>query len=136
LKTKKPSKQRKRIALATEKEILKMMKVRLSEKLREKYRTRSVSVRKGDSVKILRGDFAGIEGKIIETDRHNQKVTVEGVTKEKVSGEQRRIPVHVSNVEMTTIDTGDRWRSDKFKKKTETLKQSTPDEVSTPEEVK
>jgi large subunit ribosomal protein L24 len=136
LKSKKPSKQRKKIALATEKEILKMMKVRLSKKLREKYRTRSVSVRKGDSVKILRGDFAGIEGKIIETDRHNQKVTVEGVTKEKVSGEQRRIPVHVSNVEMTTVDTGDRWRSDKFKKKTETSKPSTPDEVSTPEEVK
>lgn len=129
MKTKKPSKQRKKIALATEKEILKMMKVRLSKKLREKYRTRSVSVRKGDSVKILRGDFAGIEGKIIETDRHNQKVTVEGVTKEKVSGEQRRIPVHVSNVEMTTMDTGDRWRSDKFEKKTETPKPSTTEEV-------
>ena len=129
MKTKKPSKQRKRIALATEKEILKMMKVRLSEKLREKYSTRSVSVRKGDSVKILRGDFAGIEGKIIETDRHNQKVTVEGVTKEKVSGEQMRVPVHVSNVEMTTMDTGDRWRSNKFEKKTETPKPSTIEEV-------
>jgi large subunit ribosomal protein L24 len=129
LKTRKPSKQRKKIVLATEKEILKMMKVRLSEKLREKYRTRSVSVRKGDSVKILRGDFTGIEGKIIETDRHNQKVTVEGVTKEKVSGEQTRVPVHISNVEMTTMDTGDRWRSDKFEKKTETPKPSTTEEV-------
>ena len=91
--------------------------------------SRSVSVRKGDSVKILRGDFAGIEGKIVETDRHNQKVTVEGVTKEKVSGEQMRVPVHVSNVEMTTMDTGDRWRSDKFEKKTEPQKPSTTEEV-------
>ena len=129
MKTKKPSKQRRKIALATEKEIIRMMKVRLSEKLREKYGTRSVSVRKGDSVKILRGDFAGIEGKIVETDRHNQKVTVEGVTKEKVSGEQMRVPVHVSNVEMTTMDTGDRWRSDKFEKKTEPQKPSTTEEV-------
>jgi large subunit ribosomal protein L24 len=129
LKTKKPSKQRRKIAFATEKEILKMMKVRLSEKLREKYGVRTVSIRKGDSVKILRGDFAGIEGKIIETDRRNQKVIVEGVTKEKVSGEQMRVPVHVSNVEMTTMDTGDRWRSEKFEKKTET-------QPSTNEEVK
>jgi large subunit ribosomal protein L24 len=129
LKTKKPRKQRRKIAFATEKEILRMMKVRLSEKLREKYGVGSVSLRKGDSVKILRGDFAGIEGKIIETDRRNQKVTVEGVTREKVSGEQMRVPVHVSNVEMTTMDTGDRWRSDKFEKKTEPPKPSTNEEV-------
>jgi len=100
------------------------MRGNLSDKLREKYGMRSVSIRKGDTVKILRGDFAGIEGKVIETDRRSQRVTVEGVTREKVSGEQTRVPVHVSKITVTSLDMGDRWRSEKLEKKPEEPKES------------
>ena len=112
----KPRKQRKLIASATEKDLQKMMSVNLSEKLREKYGIRSLSVRKGDTVKILRGDFAGIEGKVVETDRRIQRVTVEGVTRERVSGEQTRVPVHVSKVVLTNLDLSDKWRSERLEK--------------------
>ena len=122
--TTKPSKQRRLAALATEKDLQRQMRGNLSEKLREKYGIRSVSVRKGDTVKILRGDFAGIEGKVIETDRRSQRVTVEGVTREKVSGEQTRVPVHVSKITVTSLDMGDRWRSEKLEKKPEEPKES------------
>jgi len=117
--TKKPRKQRKQVASATEKVLQKLMRSNLSEKLREKYGVRSVSVRKGDTAKILRGDFAGIEGKIVEIDRWNQRVTVEGVTREKVSGEQKRVPVHVSKIVITNLDMGDKWRSERLEKKPE-----------------
>lgn len=113
--TAKPRLRKRPIASATEKDIHKMMRANLSEKLREKYGVRSVSVREGDTAKILRGDFAGIEGKIIETDRPNQRVIVEGVTREKVSGEQTRVPVHVSKVAITNLDLSDKWRSEKLK---------------------
>jgi len=122
--TTKPSKQRRQAALATEKDLQRQMRGNLSEKLREKYGIRSVSVRKGDTVKILRGDFAGIEGKVIETHRRSQRVTVEGVTREKVSGEQTRVPVHVSKITVTSLDMGDRWRSEKLEKKPEEPKES------------
>ncbi len=122
--TTKPSKQRRQAALATEKDLQRQMRGNLSEKLREKYGIRSVSVRKGDTVKILRGVFAGNEGKVIETHRRSQRVTVEGVTREKVSGEQTRVPVHVSKITVTSLDMGDRWRSEKLEKKPEEPKES------------
>jgi len=122
--TTKPSKQRRQAALATEKDLQRQMRGNLSEKLREKYGIRSVSVRKGDTVKILRGDFAGIEGKVIETHRRSQRVTVEGVTREKVSGEQTRVPVHVSKITVTSLDMSDRWRSEKLEKKPEEPKET------------
>jgi large subunit ribosomal protein L24 len=113
--TAKPRIQRRLIASATEKDLHKMMRANLSEKLREKYDIRSLAVREGDTAKIFRGDFAGIEGKIIETDRHSRRVIVEGVTREKVSGEQTRVPVHVSKVTLTNLDLSDKWRSEKLK---------------------
>lgn len=122
--TTKPSKQRRQAALATEKDLQRQMRGNLSEKLREKYGIRSVSVRKGDTVKILRGDFAGIEGKVIETHRRSQRVTVEGVTREKVSGKQTRVPVHVSKITVTSLDMSDRWRSEKLEKKPEEPKET------------
>ena len=36
----------------------------LSEELREKYKRRSVRLRVGDSVRIVKGEFKGIEGKV------------------------------------------------------------------------
>ena len=122
--TRKPGKQRKLVALATEKDLQRQMRGNLSEKLREKYGIRSMSVRKGDTVKILRGDFAGIEGKVIETHRRSQRVTVEGVTREKVSGEQIRIPVHISKITVTNLDMSDKWRSEKLEKKPEEPKET------------
>ncbi|MEM4250334.1 MAG: 50S ribosomal protein L24 [Candidatus Bathyarchaeia archaeon] len=101
-----------------------LMRSNLSRRLRERYGVRSVTVRKGDTVKILRGDFAGIEGKIIETDRKNRRVTVEGVTREKVSGEQVRVPVHVSKVTVTSLDMSDRWRTERLGKRPETSQEA------------
>jgi len=107
-----------------------MMGCNLSEKLRERYQARSLRLRKGDTVKILRGDFAGIEGKVVETDHQNQRIIVEGVTREKVSGEQKRVPVHVSKVAVTGLDMSDKWRSERLEKKPEEQKSEKPQETA------
>ncbi|MBS7650354.1 50S ribosomal protein L24 [Candidatus Bathyarchaeota archaeon] len=122
VKTKKPRKQRKKIIKATEKDRWKMMGANLSPRLRERYGVRTLPVRVDDTVKIMRGDFAGIEGKVIEVDRRKARVIVEGVTREKASGEQVRIPIHASKVMITNLNLEDRWRRERLEKASVELK--------------
>lgn len=76
----------------------KLLHATLSEKLREKYGKRSARVRTGDKVRIMRGDFAGYEGKIIEVDMKTCRIKVDGATITKVNGTEVAIPIHPSNV--------------------------------------
>ncbi len=70
----------------------------LSKKLREKYGKRAIRVRKGDKVRIMRGQFAGHEGKVIEVDMRKCRIKVDGVTIRKADGAEVAIPIHASNV--------------------------------------
>lgn len=76
----------------------KLLHATLSEKLREKYKKRAVRIRKGDKVRIMRGDFAGHEGKVIEVDMKNCRIKVEGATITKADGTEVAVPIHPSNV--------------------------------------
>lgn len=84
----------------------------LSDDLVERYKVKSFAVRKGDSVKIVRGDFAGIEGKVTEVDRGTNRLFIEGVTREKVSGKQTKVSVDSSKVLITNLNLDDKWRAD------------------------
>jgi len=66
-------------------------------------------------VKIVRGDFAGIEGKITKIDTHRQRLFVEGVTREKVAGTSTNVSVHASKVLLTKLNLEDKWRSESLK---------------------
>jgi len=72
-------------------------------------------VRKGDTVKILRGDFAGVEGKVTEIDSRAQRLFVEGVTRETTSGTQSNVSVHCSKVVITKLNLDDKWRAESIK---------------------
>ncbi len=76
----------------------KLLHAALSEELRKKYGKRSARVRKGDKVRVMRGDFAGHEGKVLEVDMKNCRITIEGVTTTKVNGTEVSVPIHPSNV--------------------------------------
>jgi len=84
----------------------------LSLELRQRYRRRSLSVRKGDTVKITRGDFTGIEGKVNRVDRERARLFVEGLSREKVSGTSTLVTVHSSKVTITNLNLSDKWRAD------------------------
>jgi len=86
----------------------------LSPELRARYKRRSIRVRVGDSVKIARGDFTGIEGKVTDVDTKCGRVYVEGVTREKASGGSALVPVHSSKIVITTLNLSDRWRTGKL----------------------
>lgn len=86
----------------------------LSAELREKYRRRSVRPRKGDSVRIVRGEFLGVEGKITKVLPKDGRLTVEGVSREKMKGGTAPVPIHSSNVIITSLSLDDKVRKAKL----------------------
>jgi large subunit ribosomal protein L24 len=89
--------------------------VPLSEELRKTQGRRSYPVRKGDTVKIVRGDFAGVEGKVNDVDTRRQRLFVEGVSREMTSGSSTNVSVHSSKVVITKLNLDDKWRSESIK---------------------
>jgi large subunit ribosomal protein L24 len=115
MKTKRPSKQRKALYDSRGQRTRKLMSASLSKELRGTQGRRLYQVRKGDTVKILRGDFAGVEGKVTEIDRSAQRLFVEGVTREKTSGTSSNVSVHCSKVVITKLNLDDKWRAESIK---------------------
>ena len=86
----------------------------LSSELKEKYGKRSVRPRTGDSVRIVRGEFKGIEGKITGVDPSLGVVNVEGVTREKIKGGTSPVPISSSHVVLTSLTMEDKKRKAKL----------------------
>jgi large subunit ribosomal protein L24 len=97
----------------------------LSEDLRKKYGKKSVRVIEGDSIKIVRGEFKGVDGKISKVSTKKSSVSVEGVKKEKTKGDKFDVYIHTSNLLVTGLNTEDKWRIAKLegKKPSEKLKE-------------
>ncbi len=106
----KPTKQRKMIYNAPVHKLSKLMSAHLSPALREQYKRRSFPIRVGDRVKIMRGEFKGVEGKVTGVDRQNQVIFVENVTAKKADGTNVNRPIHVSNVIITELNLDDPFR--------------------------
>jgi large subunit ribosomal protein L24 len=113
--TTKPAKQRKYLYQAAAHRVRKLLSAPLSEELRTAQGRRSYPVRRGDTVKIVRGDFAGIEGKVATVDTRRQRLFVEGVSREKVAGTSTNVSVHSSKVMITKLNLDDKWRADSVK---------------------
>lgn len=111
MKTVSTRKQRSRAARAPHHRRRKAIAVRLSRDLREAESTRSLSVRKGDTVRIWRGSHTGEEGKVSFIDTRNGFLRIEGVTLTKADGKQVEYKIHHSNLLMIKGDlTSDRKR--------------------------
>jgi len=111
----KPSKRRAALYNTPIHRIRKLLSASLSTELKTSQGRNSYPVRKGDTVKILRGDFAGIEGKITRVDTKKQRLFVEGVSRETVAGTSTNVSVHSSKVTITKLNLDDKWRADSIK---------------------
>jgi large subunit ribosomal protein L24 len=94
----------------------------LSKDLRQKYGTRSIRVTVGDTVRVLRGEYKGVDGKVKEVNTLKNAVTIEGIKKEKLKGGQFDVFIHSSNLLITELNTGDKWRIQKLEGKPKTSK--------------
>jgi len=128
-KTKKPSKQRKMLYQAPHHKRAKYMAAPLSEELKARYKTNAVTVRKGDTVRIMRGDRKGFEGKVMRVDRKNYRVFVEGITRDKADGTTIMVPIHPSKVMITSLNLDDRWRRKILERKGVTVEAKTQENI-------
>ena len=82
----------------------------LSKELRARYKKRSIRVRVGDVVKVMRGEYKGIEGKVIKVHTDNARLEIEGIQREKLRGGNAPVLIHASKVMITSLDLSDEWR--------------------------
>lgn len=82
----------------------------LSSDLKAKYAKNSVRVRVGDNVKLVRGEYSGIEGKVQKVFATEGLVSVEGITREKIAGGNTPVRIHTSNLVVTGLNLNDKWR--------------------------
>jgi large subunit ribosomal protein L24 len=115
--SKQPRKQRKSHFKAPLHVRHKLMSATLSEELRERYDIRSLPVRKGDTVQVMRGDFREQEGKVEKVDTKNFVLQIDGVSVQKPDGNKVYHPVHPSNVMLVELDLEDDERNEIIERK-------------------
>jgi len=108
----------------------KFLGANLSENLREQHRRRGMRVIKGDTVRILRGEYVGIEGKVEKVNTERSTLSIEGVQREKIRGGNVKVQIHASNVQIISLNTDDEYRM-KGTKKTKDKKTTVKKEKET-----
>ena len=116
---KNPGKQRKRLFNAPAHIRHKLMAAPLSSELAASRGTKTLPVRKGDTVRIQRGDNKGFEGKVSRVDPKNFRVYLEGLTREKVDGTNIFISVHPSKIQIRNLNLDDKQRKEILGRKKE-----------------
>lgn len=112
----KPRKQIKEIYNAPQHMKRKWLSSHLEENLLLKYNKRSVSVIKGDTVRVMRGSFRGHEDKIARVNVRKRNLEIEGITMTKADGNKIAKPIHPSNVMITKLNLTDKWRRMKLER--------------------
>lgn len=136
MKTTQPRKQRKMLHLAPLHIRHKHLSAPLSVSLKTSYKVSSVPVRSGDTVRVMRGDRKGLEGKVTEVDRKKYRILIEGVTREKVDGTTILVPIHPSKVMITGLSLDDKWRRESLKAEAIVGEAEKPEEKPVEEEKK
>ena len=105
--SKQPRKQRKALYNAPAHARGKHLSATLSKDLRADLGKRSLPLGTGDKVRVLRGDFKGHEGEVLDVDYGSYKVTIEEVTLSKPDGTAVFLPVDPSNLMIIDANTKD-----------------------------
>ncbi|MDH4213139.1 MAG: 50S ribosomal protein L24 [Candidatus Odinarchaeota archaeon] len=104
---KSPRKQRRQVQQSSMHERRNLLNCRLDEFLQEEYGLRSLLVKKGDLVKIMRGQFRDTEGKVVRVDHKNIRVHLDSATVTKSDGKEVNSPIHPSNLMLVKLEIDD-----------------------------
>lgn len=116
-KTKNPSKQRKRNIYKTN--IYgkrKLLVAKLDEAITKTTNKKRMTVRKGDTIKILRGSYKGKSGKVEKVSYTKAKIYVKDIKQTNSKGQDKLIPFNASNVIITELFLNDNKRIKNLKK--------------------
>ena len=89
----------------------------LSKDLRKKYPRRSARIMINDTVKVMRGEYKGLTGKVAKISTESNSIAIEGNKKEKLKGEKVDVYIHSTNTIITSLNTDDKWRLKILEKK-------------------
>ena len=117
--THKPSKQRAYLRNIPNHRRHKLLTARLSKELQQQLGIKRLPIRKGDTVKVMRGDkdIINYEGKVVAVDRKRGRVAIEGLTRKKADGTPVYRWVHASKVMITKLDLSDPRRKEIIERK-------------------
>tara|TARA_Y100000034_G_scaffold133842_1_gene200600 strand:- start:1137 stop:1523 length:387 start_codon:yes stop_codon:yes gene_type:complete len=117
--SKQPRKQRKYLANAPLHIKRKFIKVNLSKDLRKKHEKRNIVIKKGDTVKIMKGKFKKKQGKVTSVKIKIGKITVEKIQRKKQDGSNVDIKLQPSNLQIIELNLEDKKRIKSKTKKEE-----------------
>ncbi|HEY9387937.1 MAG TPA: 50S ribosomal protein L24 [Nitrososphaeraceae archaeon] len=90
----------------------------LEDNLRRQYGLRSCRVIKGDTVRVMRGEYSGIEGKVESVNTQSATLAIEGIQREKIRGGKVKVKIHSSNVTILSLNLEDKYRQNMLQLKT------------------
>ena len=108
--SKKPRKQRKYRENAPLHIKHKMLSAPLSKDLKKKYERKNLPVKRGDTVKIMRGSYKKKTGKISKVMVKLGMVYLDGIENIKKDGSKKPYPIHPSNLMITELNLDDKKR--------------------------
>jgi large subunit ribosomal protein L24 len=105
-----PRRQRRALYNASTTERRRRMTVPLSKELRRRFRRRNVPIRKGDTVRVLSGSYAGEETRVARVTRRDYAVTLENVTLRTAEEKLKPLGIRPSHLVITRLNLADPWR--------------------------
>jgi large subunit ribosomal protein L24 len=87
-----------------------LMSVPLSRDLRARYGRRQLPIRKGDTVRVLRGSFIGREERVAKVDRRSYSVTLDNITVKTGESKLKPLPLRTNSLLLTRLNLADPWR--------------------------
>lgn len=120
-KSKKAKKQRKFLHTAPLHIRRKLMSAHLSKDLKKKYGVRSMPVRKGDEIEVMRGKFKKRTGRVTRIDTKKYRLYVDGVMIKRTDGTERQAPLHSSKLKITTLVLDDKKRLKALERKSKKI---------------
>ena len=84
-----------------------LLNVHLSKELREEIHTRSLPVRKGDTVLVVKGKHSGWQKKVIKVSMKKMKIQIEGIKTTKTDSTEIFHWIEPSNCVITNIERND-----------------------------
>ncbi len=112
IKSSQPRKERKFRFNAPLHERQKFMHAHVSDELAKKLgiKSRSISLRKGDTVKVQSGSHRGKSGKVSMVNLRTGRIFIEGINRKDAKGKELPLPIYSSNVYLMDIDLTDKTR--------------------------
>jgi len=133
----KPTKIRnKKIYRAMNQTVSRQICATLSKDLRKKYPRRSARIMIDDTVKVMRGEYKGLTGKVAKISTESNSIAIEGNKKEKLKGEKVDVYIHSTNMVITSLNTDDKWRLKILEKKSKSKIKAMKEEAKKKSEVK